>query len=221
MDHLVQPVHRLAEAFAGSLARQVRRGPQAEPDLEQVLDHPVEQLAGQLGLAGCDASGQVREILPLTGLSGVADHREHVAFGSSRHRAEADLDGERSPVFALSGQPRPLGHRPGLRRAVVICAVAGVGGAHLGRDELVNRQAGHFLPPVAEHLGAAPVDQGDPPVLAGQRQAVSQRVEQLPEHSRGHGPDTAGTGQAGLRRRSGPDSAGIALPAAIAASSRG
>ena len=103
----------------------------------------------------------------------------------------------------MSGQPRPFGHRPGLRRAVVISAVAGVGGAHLSRDEFVNRQAGHFLPPVAEHLGAAPVDQSDPAVLAGQRQAVPQRVEQLPEHSRGHGPDAWAAGQAGLRRRSG------------------
>src|SRR5207244_2490438 len=62
VDHLVQPVHRLAETFTGRLRRQVRRGLQAEPDLEQVLDHPVEQLPGRLGLADCDAPSQVREI---------------------------------------------------------------------------------------------------------------------------------------------------------------
>src|SRR4029079_7947230 len=66
VDQLVQLVHRLAEAFAGSLARQVRRGLQAEPDLEQVLDHPVEQLPGQLGLVDLDACSHGRTISIIT-----------------------------------------------------------------------------------------------------------------------------------------------------------
>ena len=161
------------------------------------MNHPVEQIAG--ALIGRGVPGQVREISPPPDLAGVADHREDEVLRGGRHRAQADLDRQRGSVLTQPGEPGPFGHRPGLRRPVVAGPVAVMSGPHVGRDERVDRQADQFLPLVAEHLRAPLVDQGDPPLVISQRQAVAEGVDQLPQDGRGDGSRTGRAGPDGRR----------------------
>jgi hypothetical protein len=85
-------------------ARQVGHRLQAQPDLEQVMGHTIEQIPGEMRLVGHRAPDQIQEIIPPPSLGSIADHREDEAFRGGRHRAQADLDREGGSV--LGGRPR-------------------------------------------------------------------------------------------------------------------
>jgi hypothetical protein len=57
MDGVVELAQRIGDALAGHLAGQVSRGLQAEPDLEQAADDPVEQLLVAVCVLGDGGAG--------------------------------------------------------------------------------------------------------------------------------------------------------------------
>ena len=114
MDCVVQLVECLGQPLAGHVAGQAGCRLHAQPDLEQPVYHPVEQVPGDLGLIGHRPLGQIEQVITPLRLGGVADHREDEGLRGGGHRAQGDLDRQRGPVLAQGGEPRPFGHRPDL-----------------------------------------------------------------------------------------------------------
>jgi hypothetical protein len=197
-DRLVQPVEGLGDAPLGYLARQLGGGFQTQPDLEQLVGDPIEQLPDAVGLLGDRSPGQVGQVGAPLRFGQVPDHGQHVVTGGGGHRAQADLDREGGSVLPQPGQAGTAAHRPRPGSLAVDSPLLAVGRSQVERNEQVNRPAEQLLAPVAEHLRAAPVDQHDLAVVIDQGQAVAQGVDQLPEHG---GREGRRAGHGGEARR--------------------
>jgi hypothetical protein len=115
VDGVVQVLESFDDPLPRRVMGQADSSLQAQADLEQAADNPVEQVLTAVCLFGRHSSpGQLHQVITLPGLGEVPDHRQGEMTASGRHWAEADLDRERDPVLAQRDQPRPSTHGPGL-----------------------------------------------------------------------------------------------------------
>jgi hypothetical protein len=118
-DGVVQALESFRDAFPGHVSRQADGALQAETDVIEAGRDPVEQLLAAVCLLCRDSGpGEIRKVFAPPGLGDIPDHSEGQVPGRGRHRAEADLDGERPSVLAQPDKPCP----GALGRALGACA---------------------------------------------------------------------------------------------------
>jgi hypothetical protein len=112
VDGVVQVLESFGDPLPGRVMRQADGRLQAQADMEQAVDNPVEQVLTAVCLFGRHSRpGQVHQVITLPGLGDIADHGEGEMVGGGRHRAEADLDRSVTPSLRspTSRAPAPMG----------------------------------------------------------------------------------------------------------------
>lgn len=113
MDDVIEPLERLADPLPGLLCGLACSRIQAETDVKQAGDNPVEQFLDVTCLLGQNGLDQANEVVLVPFARSVPDHREDELVGGGRDRAQRDRHRDSGAVLAEPDQPGPVGHRPG------------------------------------------------------------------------------------------------------------
>ena len=168
-DRVVEPPQGLGDPLPGRVVRQFDGLLQAEADVIEAADNPVEQFPSPVALPrGGGGTGEVGEVGAWLAVCHVPDYGHDEMPGRGRHRAEADPHRERARVLTQPDKPGPRSHLLGGWLLLIVDAGAEVRRAQLDGDQRFDWLADKFPATVAEHLPSSLVNQHEASVVVGE-----------------------------------------------------